>query len=154
MDAHPKIIEAGFGGEGSGSGESPLLVLQELRGQVSQLQLAEERRTAQASLLTRLWAVFGAIITAGAVSMGGWVWTIQADVNAAAASIARNAERIEEHRRQGGPMGHPESTLSRTAVNEGRITANADGIRRVEGRLDGIEDKIDEVLERLPRGRR
>lgn len=133
-------------------------VLSRIEARLTRIEASETKRAASdaeragaVKTLTTMWAIFGGLITAGAIALGGWVWSIQGDVGDLVHETQRNAERLEEHRRQGGPMGHPESVIARTATNEGRITANADGIRRVEGRLDGIEDKLDEVLERLPR---
>lgn len=148
-DRHPPIVDDGF--EVTPTGDSPLVLLRSLATRLERIERSEERRAGAEAFRSRLLALFGSLITAGALALGGWVWSVQGDVGDLNHATHRNAERLEEHRRQGGPQGHPESTIARTAVNEGRITANAEGVRRIESRLDGIEDKIDELLERSGR---
>lgn len=148
---HPPITDAGFGDGTPAPGESPLALLRSLATRLDRIERSEERRAGAEAFRSRLLAAFGSLITAGALALGGWVWSVQGDVGDLGHATNRNAERLEEHRRQGGPMGHPESVIARTAVNEGRISALESTARSTESRLNGIEAKLDEVLERLPR---
>lgn len=138
-----------FGEEDSISGAPSLASLSR---QVSRLAAAENARAASSAVLTRMWAVFGTTITAGAVALGGWVWTVQADVGDLGHATRRNSERLEVHAASGG--GHPESVIARIARVEGRAEANAASALRVENHLEAVDAKLDEILERLPRGRR
>lgn len=118
---------------------------------LSAIERSEERRAGAAKTLTTMWAIFGVVITSGAIAFGTWVWTIQGDVSDLAHATVRNAERLQEHASRGGPLGHPDSVIARTAVNEGRIGALESSVQRIDERLGDIDRKVDELLERMPR---
>lgn len=148
MPDHPPITAAGFGDESSAPGESPIALLRTLAAQVEELRQIEQRRAGTEASRARMFAAFGWLITAAAIAAFTWVWSIQGDMGAAQSDIRRNAERFEEHRARGGPLGHPDSVIERALVSEGRITALEAAAIRIDGRLERIETNIAELVER------
>lgn len=123
--------------------------LAEIGRRLAAIEHTEERRAGASELRNKLFAAFGSAITAGALAFGTWIWSVQADVGQLRADVDRGVERLEEHRASGG--GHPEAIVARVSRNEGRIEANAASAARIEARLAGVESKLEEILERLPR---
>lgn len=135
----------------TGSEDSYLAALHRIDRRLKRLEETEQRRAGAAKTLTTLWAVFGGLITAGAIGLSGWVWTIQGQTNANTAAHIRNAERHEEHRRLGGPLGHPD--IGRSAVAEGRITALEGAVSEIRAGMSEHRELLTEILDRLPRRR-
>lgn len=103
-----------------------------------------------------LWVfgVLGGLFTTALVAAFVWVWTVNADVGRLDAAANRNAERIQEHRRAGGPQGHPASTIQASNQNGERVRALERDVERLEAAFASVDTKLDQVLERLPRRRR
>lgn len=120
-------------------------------GQLTTRVEAIEELAAQARGVMRVLILLGGLFTAACTGGFAWVWSLNAAMASHDAAIERNAERLEEHRRRGGPQGHPESVLEHTSQNRERIRAVEQRLDRMDRALDAMDDKLDEVLERLPR---
>lgn len=118
---------------------------------VRSLVREQHERAGAAKTLSVIWALVGTTMLAGTGAFGTWVWTIQQQVNANTARAQRNYEIIEEHRRAGGPAGHPD--IGRSAVAEGRITALEDAVAGIRTGMAEQRALLSEILERLPRRR-
>lgn len=128
--------------------------LEEVRLKLAALEQLEQQRIGAARTLRIIWLIFGGVATAAAIAAAGWVWTLHGSTVEAVAQLERVSERLDDHMRRGGPQGHPDSVLARTAVNEGRLDALSRSMSSLERALERQDAKLDDILSRLPSGRR
>ena len=105
-------------------------------------------------MLSRLIAIFGAFITAAAVALGGWVWSISADVVNIGNATERATELIEYHADEGGPDGHPAGVIRRVADDHARLLVLENNMGAIRANVRDNAEKLDQILARLPRPRR
>lgn len=120
-------------------------------GQLTTRVDAIEELAAQARGVVRVLFLLGGLFTAACTGGFAWVWSLNAAMATHEGAIERNTERLDEHRRRGGPQGHPESVLERTQQNAERVRAIEQRLDRMDRSLDELDTKLDEVLDRLPR---
>lgn len=114
---------------------------------LGELERDRDRRSGAFWVLSGL----GALLVPGVLAVFGWTWNLNSHVTVQEGKIARLEERLADHRARGGPQGHPDSVISRTTVNEGRIVALERNQDRTDSAIRQINGKLDAILERLPR---
>lgn len=121
------------------------------RAQARQAQI-EAERTGAARNVSRLVATFGALITAGAIALFGWVWQTSAATSRHESAIERVSERQLEH--DPTPLGHADIEAS-IRENDRRIIEAHSATKQINARLDRIEregsQRHREVLDELRR---
>jgi len=105
------------------------------KAQQAQVVIEAERAGAQ-KLRTRLFAIFGSMITAAAIGGFVWVWDAQASNQSQDAAIERINERAHEH--DPTPPGH-EEIEAQQATTDRRVDGIERSTKAITGRLDRME---------------
>lgn len=112
-------------------------------------QAADEQdratRDASKKTLSRVWKVTGAIVTLCVLPIIGWAGTWLMTDYGRLREAPTAIVHLEDHAERGGRA----ALQTREATRD-----NRDSIRRVEGRLDGIEESQVEILKMLRSRRR
>lgn len=117
-----------------------------LERRIEALEKAQQRRAGA------LWfaSILSGLLVPGILAGFAWTWSINGDVIRHEGMIARNAEAHVAHIRRPGHDG----TVERTSQNAERIRALEQRADETRTSLREIGEKLDDILERLPRRRR